>query len=203
MPELSVDQLIQGIKNGRPVSPFSIDLDVLDKYVELVSEKKIILNTDSIESQKLFEHLSEQLDFISAERKSMLSQCEIFVLPFPLCISYAHELNGRKIIVIANGLIDLISNAIFSSHLQSMLPPDLDDYYLLKYRKDMPASHLFANALFLLQLDFYRFCSPLPNLQALLPPEILRKNKEAINGALLFILLHELRHHELARISHR
>ena len=179
------------------MSPFSIELDLLDKYVDCAIEKKLILSTASIETEQLFLHLKEQLDFISVDKRLALLQCEVIVLPFPLCLSYAHELeNGRKIIVIANGLINLVANAIFSSHVQSALPPEIDKYYLLNHH-GMPVSHLFANAIFLLQLHSYRFCSPLPNLQALLSSKMLQQCREAINGALLFILLHELVHQQV------
>lgn len=201
MPKLHVDQLTSGLRQGRPIAPFSIDLDQLDKHVERAIAENLALDSDSLETVQLFDHFKEQLEFLVPERKSELMRCEVYVLPFPLCIAYAHELSGRRIIVISEGLIDLVANTICSSLAVSLLPKELDTCYLLEYRKDMPASHLFANALFLLQLHFYRFCSPLPNPGALLTPELREQSKAAVNGALLFILLHELGHHALGHLD--
>jgi hypothetical protein len=197
MPTLPVDQLIRGIKEGQPVAPLMIDDEVLDRYIERVMAHHITLGTGAVEVRQLFRHLQGHLDFVSQERRVLLSQCEMYVLPFPLCITYAHEFDGRKIIVVATGLIDLIANTVLASYLQSMLPKALDTYYLRAFRQDMPASHLVANALFLLQLHFYRQCAPLPNLHALVPPAMLKESAFGIDGAVLFILLHELGHHSL------
>jgi len=201
MPTLPVDELVKGLKHGKPLTSVTIDDEVLDQYVERVMAQHMTLGTESVEDKQLLRHMKEQLDFVSPDKRYLLSQCEIYVLPFPLCISYAHEFENRKIILIATGLIDLIANTIFASYVQASLPTELDEYFFLKFRRDMPASHLFANALFLLQLHFYRYCSPLPNLQALLSPEMLKEAKDGINGALVFIMLHELGHHQLGHLE--
>ena len=53
-------------------------------------------------------------------------------------MAYAEASGKNPIIVIASGFIDLVANAIFAAHLQSILPQELNSYYLFKYRKDMP-----------------------------------------------------------------
>ena len=194
---LSTEQLVHGLKNGRPLTPYSIQDDIIDAYLKVIQTQQMALRTDSPESKQLALHIREPLDFVLPERKQDLAQCDIYVLPFPICMAYAEESEKRPIIVIASGLIDLIANSIFASQLQSLLPPELDRYYMPQFRKDMPASHLFANALFLLHLQFYRFCKPLPNIFALMTPKMFEDSKMAINGALVFTLLHELGHHKL------
>ncbi len=200
MPTLSVNHVIRGIQQGRLASSVPVDLDVLDAYVERALAEKLALSTASTETRQLFEHLEAPLTFVSPQRRAALADCDVFVLPFPLCVSYAHELAGRPLIVLSTGLIDLIANAIFASQLQSLLPQALETYYLLQARHDMPASDLVANALFL-QLHAFRGCAPLPNCQALLSPQLLRQSQDAIDGALLFIVLHELGHHRLGHLD--
>lgn len=198
---LSTEQLIHGVKNGRPIAPFSIQDEIIEQYIKLIKLKRMTLKTDSQEAKLLAMHLREPLDFVRQEKRLALSQCEIYVLPLPLCMAYAEASGKNPIIVIASGFIDLVANAIFAAHLQSILPQELNSYYLFKYRKDMPASNLLTNAIFLLQLHFYRFCKPLPNIYALATPQMFEESKLAINGALLFTLLHELGHHKLKHLE--
>ncbi|HNP51838.1 MAG TPA: hypothetical protein PKJ85_08595 [Nitrosomonas nitrosa] len=194
---LTTEQLVHGLKNGRPLTPYSIEAEVIDAYLKIIETQRMVLRTDSPESKQFALHIRKPLDFVLPERRRDLGQCDIYVLPFPICMAYAEESEKRPVIVIASGLINLIANSIFSAYLQSLLPPELDQYYMPQFRKDMPASHLFANALFLMRLQFYRFCKPLPNIFALMTPETLEECKIAINGALVFTLLHELGHHKL------
>lgn len=198
---LSTEQLVHGLKNGRPITPFSIQGDIIEAYVKIIQTQRMVLRTDSPQAKRLAMHIREPLDFVSQERKRELAQCDIYVLPFPLCMAYAEESKERPVIVIASGLIDLIANSIFAANLQSLLPPELDHFYMPQFRKDMPASHLFSNALFLLHLQFYRFCKPLPNIYALMTPKMLEESKMAVNGALVFTLLHELGHHKLQHLE--
>lgn len=200
MGTLTTDQLIYGLRNGRPLAPFSIQEEIINAYIKIIQTERMVLRTDSEEVKQLVAHIKEPLSFISPVRRKELGQCEIYVLPFPLCMAYAEEPEerGRKPrIVIGNGLVDLIANTIFLSHLHLILPSELDHYYLLNFRKDMSARELFTNALFLLHLRFFRFCEPLPNIFALMTPEMIEDSLMAVNGALLFTLLHELGHHKL------
>jgi len=194
---LSTEQLVHGLKNGRPITPFSIQSDIIEAYVKIIQTQRMVLQTDSPQAKQLAMHIREPLDFVSQKRKRELAQCDIYVLPFPLCMAYAEESKERPVIVIASGLIDLVANSIFAANLQSLLPTELDHFYMPQLRKDMPASHLFANALFLMHLQFYRFCKPLPNIHAFMTPKMFEESKMAINGALVFTLLHELGHHKL------
>lgn len=194
---LSTEQLVRGLKNGRPLTPYSIQEEIIDTYLKIIQTQRMVLRTDSPESKQLALHIREPLDFVLPERRYDLAQCDIYVLPFPICMAYAEESEKRPVIVIASGLIDLIANSIFAANLQSLLPPELDHYYMPQFRKDMPASHLFANALFLMHLQFYRFCKPLPNIRAFMTPKMFKESKMAIDGALVFTLLHELGHHKL------
>lgn len=198
---LSTTQIIKGLKQGRPIAPFFSDEKIIDQFVEEVSKQQMILQTTAPEVTQLFHRLKPQLDFISLERKQALLECDLFVLPFSIWVGYADELNGKPIIVISQGMIDLIANTIMASVLQGELPKELDSYYMFPFRKDMPASHLVTNALFLMQLNFYKSCKPLPNIVSLLSVDMLKQSRDAINGALLFVLFHELGHHKLGHLE--
>ncbi|MEW7987675.1 MAG: hypothetical protein AB2799_17955 [Candidatus Thiodiazotropha sp.] len=201
MSVLTSKQIVKGIIHGKPIAPFSIDIEILDQYIDLIMAEKITVSTEANDVLRMFQHLKEQFPFVSTARRNQLLKCKIFILPFPLCISYAWEQSDQKIIVIGRGFIDLIANSIHSAAIQSTLPSDLDRRYREKYRRNMPATELLANALFLLQLRYYRYCEPLPNASVLLPKNIFQQSRKSINGALLFTLLHELGHHELGHIE--
>lgn len=201
---LSTEQLIHGLKNGRSFTPFSIDPEIIDSYIEHIKVQRMVLRTNSVESDQLARHIKEQIVFVSPERRKELAQSEIYVLPFPLCNAYAEgpeSPGGNYKIVIGSGLIDLIANTVFLSHLESILPPELNEYHFIRYRRDMSVSQLFSNAVFVLHFRFYRFCEPLPNLYSLLKPQMIDECKKAINGALVFSLMHELGHHKLGHFN--
>lgn len=201
---LSTDQLISGLKNGRSFTPFSINSEIIDSYIDHIKNQRMVLKTDSKESDQLARHIKEPISFVSPERRQELAQCETYILPFPLCDAYTEEPlePGQKYkIVIGNGLINLIANTVFLSHMEQLLPPELDDFYFLKYRRDMSVSRLFSNAIFVLHFRFYRYCEPLPNIFALLTPYMIQECKKAINGALVFSLLHELGHNKLGHFD--
>ncbi|MEW8052905.1 MAG: hypothetical protein AB2809_21320 [Candidatus Thiodiazotropha sp.] len=198
---LTSEKIVQGIAEGKPLAPFDIDSEILDRYTDFVLREKLTLDSEANEVAALLRQLKPQLPFVSEERRSQLSQCQLFVLPFPLCISYAWKQSGYKTIVMGRGFIDLLANVIQGAIFQSTLPSELDERYRKSYKRNMPASELLANALLLLQLRFYQFCEPLPNIDALLSAEIREQSHISIGGALLFTLLHELGHHELGHID--
>lgn len=204
MATLSTDQLIRGLENGRSFTPFSISPEIIDSYIDRIKTERMELKTDSQESDQLARHIKEPISFVSAERRQELAQCEIYILPLPLCDAYTEEPErpgGKYKIVVGSGLVNLIANTVFLSHLEQLLPPELNEYHFLKFRKDMPVSHLFSNAIFVLHYRFYRFCEPLPNIFALLTPDMIQECKKAINGALVFSLLHELGHNKLGHFD--
>lgn len=198
---LTAEQLADGIRHARPLTPFSVDWEVLEAEINRLMEARQTLDSDSPLTRRLFARLDEQLGFLSAERRAALARHEVYVLPSPLCVAFSHEMAGRDIIVIAEGLMNLIANSIWSSNLQALLPSQLDEAYFLSFRHDMPLSHIVTNALFLMDLHYYRYGTPQLNLRPLIPDEIARQSEDAIAGALVFILMHELGHHELGHLD--
>jgi len=69
MGTLSTEQLFHGVKNGWPIAPFSIQDDIIEKYIELIKLKQMILKTDSQGAKLLAMHLRESLEFIIKKRQ--------------------------------------------------------------------------------------------------------------------------------------
>lgn len=65
---LSTEQLIHGVKNGRPIAPFSIQDEIIEQYIKLIKLKRMTLKTDSQEAKLLSMHLREPLDFVRQEK---------------------------------------------------------------------------------------------------------------------------------------
>ncbi|MGB1109650.1 MAG: hypothetical protein ACPG4N_04810 [Gammaproteobacteria bacterium] len=198
---LSAQELVQSVRNARPLTPFSIEWEALERQVERLMETREVMDSDGPLTERLFERIDEQLGFLSPVRREALARHEVYVVPLPLCLAFSHEMKGRKIIVIGEGLINLIANTIWSSNLQALLPESLDSAYFLAFRRDMPVSHIVTNALFLMDLHFYRTCAPQLNTRPLIPEDMLAQSEDAIRGAIVFILMHELGHHELGHLD--
>tara|TARA_R110002049_G_scaffold285233_1_gene466033 strand:+ start:4014 stop:5015 length:1002 start_codon:yes stop_codon:yes gene_type:complete len=201
MPQISTDELISGILNGQPVTPYPIDEEVIDRHIKLIQQKRIRLNTDSAHAKALKLLTEEAMLFVLPERKELLAICELYVLPMPICVAYCEVINGKKRIVIGSGILDLICHSLFLAHFGNAVPQKYEDYFLLKFPEKLPFIDLFINALFLLEYRFYCFAEPLPNLRPFVGESTLKSIRTSMSGAAAFILLHELGHLQLGHVT--
>ncbi|WP_028886242.1 hypothetical protein [Teredinibacter turnerae] len=199
---LSSTEMIRGLRHAKRVSGLSVDDGLLDAYIQLIDALKLTLKQESALWKGLQTHLTQTGVFIRDQIKDRLNQTRIYVLPLPVIIAYS-DLNahGQPIIVISNGMVEIIASHIFHAYVTNQLPEELQDFFLLDRRRDMGANELVTNTLFVMQSHHFRHGSALPNFRALLDPGAIAQCSYAINGALSFILLHELGHHELGHIT--
>lgn len=199
---LSTDELIKSLSHGRHIAPLMVDEGMIDEMIAQITQRRITLLSDSDECLQLKSLLREAGLFVSDARKNTLNTTSVYVLPLNICTAFGDfDAQDRPIIVISQGMIDLVASTILLANLGGQLPKALESFFMPQFRKDMDASSLITNALFIMQVHHYRYGKPLPNFYELLPLEALHENAIAINGALTFILLHELGHHELGHME--
>ena len=201
MPQLLTDELVSGILNGQPVTPYPIDEEVIDRHIKLIQKKRLRLNTESAHATALKLLAEEAMLFVLPERKELLATCELYVLPMPICVAYCEVVNGKNKIVIGSGILDLICHSLFLAHFGNAVPQKYEDYFLLKFPKKLPFIDLLTNALFLLEYRFYCFSEPLPNLRPFIDESALKAIRTSMSGAVAFILLHELGHLQLGHVT--
>ena len=201
MSQISTDELVFGIRNGQPVSAYPIDQKVIDRHIKLIQQEKLRLDSESAHARALKILSEEATLFVLPEAKALLAECEIYVLPLPICIAYCEVVEGRNRIVIASGILDLISHSLFLAHFGNVVPDKYEDYFLLKLPKKMPLTDLLVNALFLLEYRFYSFSEPLPDLKPYIGENQLAAIRTSMSGAVAFILLHELGHLQLGHVT--
>lgn len=196
---LSPNRLIEGIKTGRRMGPFGVDDRQLEKLIAEIRTKHLELYENAPEVTLLRQALEASRFFLSPERQSLFDKYCIYVLPHPAFIAFAQRggSDGPDAIVISQGTIDLIAASIHDAYVQSLIPDSVHDVVLENFRQDMGLLQLLANTLFLLRYRTYRYCEPLPGFSLCLDEKALRSCANGIQGALMFLLLHEIGHLEL------
>lgn len=149
----------------------------------------------------LYRRLHEQLSFLSEDRRTTFLHAPVVVTEDPRVIAESTIEAGTGTITISTGFVNLIANSIYSATLTRYIPDELDSIYLPTYRQDLSAADLLINALYLLQLQAYKFGHARPNSVALLPEDAKIDCDRSIAGAILFTLLHELGHIELGHLT--
>ena len=199
---LSSEDIVRGIQKARKIAPLHIDEQTLDQYVDLIRRQKIVANKASKEFEQLKHHMSESALFLTDEAKHSLNDIAIYVLPLPMCIAYSEITpNNQPIIVISTGFINIVAANILFAQVGSLLPKQFDDFYSIQLRTDMSVNGIFTNSIFLMLVHHFRFAEPLPNLANMLNEQQMEDAKTAINGAITFILLHELAHIKLGHLD--
>lgn len=199
---LGTEDIVRGILSARKVAPLTIDEAMLNRYVDMVRNRRIVLKQDGKAFENFKQSLTETGLFVTDTAKQDLNKIAVYILPLPICLAYSEvRPNDVPTIVISSGFVDIVASSIFLSQCSSILPKALDTFYALGLRKDMSVNSIITNAIFLLQVHFYRYGLPLPNLRAILSEKQIADAKVSINGAITFILLHELAHIKLGHLE--
>lgn len=191
---LSTEALVRGLTCGIPIAPYSLSARVLNSAINHVRAQKMTLNTRSDETKRLYALLSDSLQFLRGERLQAMAGCDIYLLPLPITLAFSEVVDSKPVIVIPSGFVDLIACTLCASHVESLIPEQLKDFYLFGQRLDMSLAELFANALFLMRLRFYTDCELLPDFRAVMTQDLLKTVHAALSGAVLFVILHEIGH---------
>lgn len=195
MNTLAPEDLIESLKACKPLTPLSIHDSVIEACIDVINEQRLTLNSDDPDSRHFRRSISDSLVFVDPQWRTMLFEhCECYFLPLPVCLAFSSVIKGRPVIVVSRGLTDIIAYTIYAAHLNNLIPPNFEQYHLLAYRRDMPLTDLFSNALLLFSIRNFCAGEPLPNTFAPLTGAVHRDCNIAISGAVTFILLHELGH---------
>ena len=194
---LKTDDLIHGLRKGIAFTPYSISPALINGCIKRIRNKRMVLSQDDAIIHDLGELIGNSLQAIIPERQQTLLDCEVYVLPFPVCTAYSQLIGDRKLIVIGQGLIDLIFNTTLSAHIIANLPEQCDDVFPVSDLANYSIIDLLNTFSFTLLFKNYHLGEPLPNFAALASPEMIKDAKIAQSGAVLFVLLHELGHLQL------
>jgi hypothetical protein len=202
MATLQTNELIKGLESVKAFSPFLIDDDILKQHIQQARQDYLSLDKRDKSTMQLMELIEPQRIFLKQTKQDkLLNGTEVYCLPYPLPMAYCTQVDDRDIIIVGQGLIDLISYTIHCAHFENTIPLHFSSYHSLKYRRDMPFTELVSNCLFLFALRFYCYAEPIPDIYTLLTEQQKEDSKIAISGALLFIILHELGHIQLGHLD--
>lgn len=198
---LSTERVVSGIRRGLLMAPLMPAEAVIDRHVEQVRRQRLALRSNDPASTRLLQLVSAQLMWLKPEIREALGRTEIYCLDLPLSVAYCDRVDDRALIVLGQGLIDLIAYRVCCSHFEAMFPEAMATYPLSGYRTDLSALEMLSNALMLLGCQFYTTASPLPDVCTQLSQASREDCERAISGALLYVLLHELGHLQLGHLE--
>ncbi|CAA0099505.1 Uncharacterised protein [Halioglobus japonicus] len=144
----------------------------------------------------LFDIVSEPLALVRPESRQALGECEVYVLPFPLCTAYSTRRDDRRIIIVGSGLLDLIETTAYSAHVIGALPHAADTCYPISALPDQTLANLFNTLVMTLLHHYFTGEGGLPNMKGLATPAMAHEARISSAGGIAFILLHELAHLE-------
>ncbi|MEM7220019.1 MAG: hypothetical protein AAF515_16755 [Pseudomonadota bacterium] len=125
----------------------------------------------------------------------LIDRQTIRVLPSPICAAFSKPPNT---IVVGDGLIDLLTACGYWSALVGALPKSADEVYPLEKHPKIPLSDALAVYTYALLYRYHEHGEPLPDFRALAHqfpnPNLDTQVRDAIAGAVMYILLHELGH---------
>lgn len=187
---LSAPTCVMGAMASRQIPQAQID-----RYIAQIVRKRLQLDSQE-PLNALFDIVSEPLALVRPEIRQALGECEVYVLPFPLCIAYSTRRDNRRIIVVGSGLLDLIETTAYSAHVIGSLPPEADTYYPIPALPDLTLANLLNTLVMLLLHHYFTSEGDLPNIRGLATPTMARQARISSAGGVAFILLHELAHLE-------
>jgi len=200
--KLSPDFLAQ----CRKIAPLGIDEQHIEAMIDDIKMRGIRSDTDT--AKRLHALIEPNLVLLKPERRALLLDTPVFVLPYKLCLSCVRlDKNGEGEVIITEGMIDLVAASIQEAALQHVIPAPLQEIPV--GGTGQPLLTMLNMTTALLRYRFYRYAEALPDFSRVLLPEHSQQADISLRGALTFILLHELGHLQLdhirtgeARLSH-
>ena len=194
---LTTDELIQLLESPkdrrRSLTPYSVSPARIQRCIDDIRRRQLCLEEDK-DLLALTDLVEEPLKLVQFEQRQALGECEIYVLPLPLCEAYSQRLGERKIIVIGSGLIDLLESVSYSAQIIGSLPAASQDLYPLQELPELSLSDLLNQFVFVLLFRFYHDGEPLPNLIDICSATQRHNARISFAGGLAAVLLHELGH---------
>lgn len=179
------------------LSPRQMPKAVIDRCIENLRRRRIVLDSEDQDHRALANSVAGPLALASVSARAKLGECEIYLLPFPLCIAYSTRCENRNLIVIGSGMLDLVETVACSAHVIGSLPEEAQRIYPVSELAGMSLADIFSQFIFVLLFRFVYKDEFLPNIQGLASAQMIHDARVSAAGGAAFVLLHELAHLEL------
>ncbi|MES9948969.1 MAG: hypothetical protein ABW118_08425 [Candidatus Thiodiazotropha sp.] len=200
---IHTDELVEDLSECLKLAPYAIPESVINRQIKNLQRSHLNPSSSMTATNSLAALIQDKLPFINQEKVEELLRCEIHVVPLPLCVAYSKPKPESDLIILGNGLLNLICACGYWAFFGESLPESLDKHYPLK--QFTRTSVRDAVPVFLFSLIYRHYCygEPLPDMSRLVPNEIHEKVRHAIAGAAVFILFHELGHLRLGHLENK
>ncbi len=196
---IDIEKLISDLHECLQLTPLEITPAMVERQLNQL--RSPAANASRLAATKALAGLVERnvTQLLETEYTARFDNYEVLVVPLPFCHAYSKPPHQ---IVIGNGLIQLLTACGYWAFYCEQLPESLGTIFPLPDFPNTPARNVIPIYLFVLLYRHYQYGEPLPNLRALVSEKdratVDRQVRDAIAGAMTFILLHEMGHHELA-----
>ena len=198
---LTADEIIQSLEQGIQFGANHMSENMLRRTIERIRNKQDRLEESNLEGLALQKMIRRGLSLFQKDKVEQLLACEIYVLPYPICIAHSRLMGQRKIIVIGNGMLDLLYAMANWAQVTETLPVELDSIFPFTDWPNVSATSGFAVFTFILIYRYYQFGECLPDFKALLQSKDKKWVQNGMESAVLFLLFHEVGHHSLEHLT--
>lgn len=196
-----MDQLIKTLRDDAARGAVPLPEDELARLLTQLQHGEAAQFWHAKQRERLFSVLTVQLAMLRPNWRERLQSLAIYLLPVNACLALTQcDEQGEPFIVISQGMIDLLAVSIYDTYLQAEVPALFDDLHFDTV-PDLSIGELFPNLLLIKRSRFLRFGEPLFDSAAPLSDAARAMCRDSVQGALMFLLLHELGHIERGHLS--
>jgi len=200
-PMINASELAEDLRSCLKLAPHGISRATINLQLEKLRLSNLDPSSSLKETHALAALVKDKLHFFEENRVDALKNCEVYVVPIPLCEAYSKPKDTGNLIVIGSGLLNLICACGYWANFSESLPDKFDQTFPLKKFPNTSVRDAVPVFLFNLIYRYYVFGESLPDFASLAPESIHQKVKNAMAGATAFILFHELGHLELNHLE--
>lgn len=196
--EIIGTDLVELVNQSFNVTPQHFEKSVRDDILNNIELGSIAVSTSSPETTMLAKLMARYLPLITESAVEKLGNCNVVLVPIPVCNATAKTKKGESYIAIFDGLLDVAISQIEMSYIVQCLPEELDAIFP---REDFPTVSVKSWLAVIFSSFIRRFIThgePLPNFRAISPSlSIDTEVEHAFLGTAWWVILHELGHIEL------
>ena len=190
------------IEKTDSASLLSMPRSQIDRTIKSIWRDKTELKINDPLTTALMDLIKNYLELIKPDIVKSLYGTEVYVLPQSLCGAFARKFEGREIIVIGSGIIDLVETMAFTNQFIGHLPGVFGSIHPFEVEVPGYTLHSMCNQLFFsLLYGFYSRTDPLPNFIELCDDKMIEAARSAFAAGMTFMLLHELGHLSCGHLS--
>jgi hypothetical protein len=197
---LTTEDIIDALEKGYRFGANHMSEAMLFQAIDKIRRERLVLHTDSLEALTFQKLVARGLGLFDPRPVAQLAECDLYVLPEPICVAHSCMHRKRKTIVVSTGMLDLLFAMSYWTHVSAEFPPELEQIKpYTEFRT--PAISAFELFSFILIARYYQFGEPLPCFVDLLHGNRDKLVRLSMESAVLFLLVHELGHHTLGHID--